>query len=223
MQILTEQVSQYSDFKEEAVICGINEDGTNKTEKKLFIEGIFMQKNIVNGNKRNYPDEVLDEAVKVYSENQIAHSASVGEMGHPDTPGINYERTCILTESLRPEGNNIIGKARVCKHLPLGRLLEGLILEGIRVGVSSRGRGRIDRGIVQRGFRLVAAADIVPEPSAPDAFVTAFEEKKSWLVNEHMMLEEEYDALYHEIQNSKNSNNFEVERIAILKNFINKF
>lgn len=221
--ILREQVMPYADFHEDVVVIGENQDGSPKTEKKLYIEGIFMQKNIKNGNKRRYPGEVLDEAVKVYTENQIANSASIGEMGHPDTPGINYERTCILTESLRNEGDNVIGKARVCKSLPLGKLLEGLISEGIRVGVSSRGRGRMVRGDVQRGFRLVAAADIVPEPSAPDAFVTAFEEKKSWLINESMMLEDEYDALYHEIQTSKNSKNFDAKRITILKNFINKF
>lgn len=147
------------------------EDG----QKKYYIEGIFMQAAIKNKNGRIYPSEVLDEAVQNYVESHVKANRAVGELGHPPTPTINYERVSHKIISLKREGNDFIGKALIL-DTPSGKIVKNLMDEGVNFGVSSRGLGSIKAnksGImeVQNDFRLATAADIVSDPSAPGALV----------------------------------------------------
>ena len=158
---------------------------TGKKEPRYIIEGIFLQGNIKNGNGRIYPIEVLDREVKDYTERLIVSGRAVGELGHPDSPAINLDRISHKIESLVKDGTNYIGKARITSKTPMGSIVCGLLEDGVRLGVSSRGAGSIvERGgisYVQDDFRLVTAADIVADPSAPDAFVNGIMEGKEWV------------------------------------------
>lgn len=152
----------------------------NTTKKILYIEGIFLQAGVVNRNKRLYPVNVLEGEVNRYNQERVAKGQGYGELGHPSGPMINLERVSHMTTSLRKEGNNFIGKARIA-DTPYGNIAKGLMESGARLGVSSRGLGNLkqnDKGImeVQSDFRLAAAADIVADPSAPDAFVNGIME-----------------------------------------------
>lgn len=222
IETFTEEAVSLSNWMEESFVEKMDENNQPIIGKYKYITGIFAQSEVINGNNRVYPYEILSEAVDKIQPKILASSA-IGEMGHPDTPGLKYERACILTTQLMMEGNNARGKARVLKSVPLGQLLEGLITDGVRIGVSSRGRGSLGNNNRVTKFWFVAPADVVPDPSAPDAFVTAIEEKRDWLVNEQMMTEEVYYGLKQDIIQSKNSKSFDVNKIKILKDFINKF
>ena len=157
---------------------------TEKGEKKYFIEGVFLQANLKNRNGRVYPMEILDKEASRYSENFIEQKRAFGELGHPDGPTINLERVSHMITSLRREGENYIGKAKVM-DTPYGKIVKNLIDEGAKLGVSSRGIGSLEerRGTnyVKDDFQLATAADIVADPSAPDAFVNGILEGKEWV------------------------------------------
>lgn len=153
--------------------------------KEYFIEGIFLQSNIKNRNGRMYPEGTMDGEVGRYMKEYVEKNRAYGELGHPDTPSINLDRVSHLITSLRKDGTNYIGKAKIL-DTPMGKIAKGLLDGGANLGVSSRALGTIKRDpnglqIVQDDFRLSTAADIVADPSAPDAFVRGIMENAEWI------------------------------------------
>lgn len=171
------------EYNEDSLLCEAKIDEAG--EKKHFIEGVFLQGNIKNRNGRVYPMETLTNEVKRYSEKYIANNRAFGELGHPDSPTVNLDRVSHLITELRPDGDNFIGKAKIM-GTPMGEIVKNLINEGAKLGVSSRGMGSLKPGKdganeVQDDFFLATAADIVADPSAPDAFVEGIMEGKEWI------------------------------------------
>jgi len=158
-------------------------EGTG-TNKKYYIEGVFLQGNLKNRNGRVYPMGILENEVSRYTDSLINKSRAYGELGHPDGPSINLERVSHMITKLSKEGNNFIGKAKIVET-PYGKIVSSLLAEGAKLGVSSRGLGtlREDNGVcyVNEDFKLATAADIVADPSAPDAFVNGIMESKEWI------------------------------------------
>lgn len=154
--------------------------------KDYFIEGVFLQSNLKNRNGRMYPRGVMQKEVDRYTKEYINKNRAYGELGHPDTPSINLDRVSHMIKSLRVEGDNYIGKAKIL-DTPYGKIVKALIDEGAQLGVSSRGLGSIVQkngvNLVQDDFMLSTAADIVADPSAPDAFVEGVMEGAEWVYN----------------------------------------
>ena len=153
--------------------------------KDYFIEGIFLQSELKNRNGRMYPEEVMDREVGRYMESLVKQNRAYGELGHPDTPSINLDRVSHLIVDLRKEGTNYIGKAKIMET-PMGNIARGLLDGGANLGVSSRALGSLRMNkegvqIVQDDFMLSTAADIVADPSAPDAFVRGIMESVEWV------------------------------------------
>lgn len=152
--------------------------------KSHFIEGVFLQSDIRNRNGRMYPYDTLSREVQKYNENYIQRGRALGELGHPDGPTINLDRVSHKIVSLQSEGKNFIGKAKILET-PMGKIAKNLLDEGVKLGVSSRGLGSIERrgdtNVVKDDFMLSTAADIVADPSAPDAFVEGIMENKEWI------------------------------------------
>jgi len=153
--------------------------------KEYFIEGIFLQSECVNRNGRMYTESVMDKEVKRYMENYVAKNRAYGELGHPDTPSINLDRVSHLITDLRKEGTNYVGKAKIM-DTPMGKIAKGLLDGGAQLGVSSRALGSLKMNkegvqVVQDDFMLSTAADIVADPSAPDAFVRGIMESAEWI------------------------------------------
>ena len=160
--------------------------------KNYKIRGIFMQADIKNRNGRIYPMEVLNEEVKKYNKNFIEQNRAFGELGHPDGPTVNLERVSHMITSLEPDGKNFIGEAKIM-DTPMGKIVKNLMDEGAKLGVSSRGMGSLkQRGganVVSDDFYLATAADIVADPSAPNAFVEGIMEGKEWVWNNGALVE----------------------------------
>lgn len=153
--------------------------------KEYFIEGIFLQSELKNRNGRVYPESVMDGEVKRYVENYVSKNRAYGELGHPDTPSINLDRVSHLITSLKKEGTNYIGRAKIL-DTPMGKIAKGLLDGGAQLGVSSRALGSLKLNkegvqVVQDDFMLSTAADIVADPSAPDAFVRGIMESAEWV------------------------------------------
>ena len=153
--------------------------------KKMFIEGVFLQGDIKNRNGRMYPVSTLAREVGRYNESFVSKGRALGELGHPDGPTVNLDRVSHKITSLRQEGNNFIGKAQLLST-PMGKIAQNLIGEGVTLGVSSRGVGSLKEDlhgckVVGEDFMLATAADIVADPSAPDAFVSGIMEGKEWI------------------------------------------
>jgi hypothetical protein len=153
--------------------------------KEYFIEGIFLQSDIKNRNGRMYPEQVMDKEVGRYMESLVKQNRAYGELGHPDTPSINLDRVSHLIVDLRKEGTNYIGKAKIMET-PMGNIARGLLDGGANLGVSSRALGSLQMNkegvqVVQDDFMLSTAADIVADPSAPDAFVRGIMESVEWV------------------------------------------
>jgi len=159
-------------------------------EKSYFVEGIFMQGDVLNNNKRVYPTNILDDAIAEYHKDKIVPKTAWGELGHPDSPKINLDKVAILVSDLTKQGNDFYGRAKVChEDCPMGKILRGLLKTGGRVGVSSRGLGSAnpseyngdDCNLVD-AFNL-RAIDVVADPSAPDAMVEAIQEEKQYILD----------------------------------------
>jgi hypothetical protein len=154
--------------------------------KEYFLEGVFLQANLKNRNGRVYPKEIMSKEIERYNEQYIKKNRAFGELGHPDSPSINLDRTAIMIKSLKEDGNNWIGKAKVM-DTPYGKIVKNLIDEGAQLGVSSRGLGSLKMvngtNLVQDDFMLATAADVVADPSAPDAFVNGIMENAEWIYN----------------------------------------
>ena len=154
-------------------------------DKKLYIEGVFLQGEIKNRNGRMYPISTLSREVNRYNEQFVCKGRALGELGHPDGPTVNLDRVSHKITSLVQEGNNFIGKAQIL-NTPMGKIASSLLDEGVMLGVSSRGVGSLQttsegHKVVGEDFMLATAADIVADPSAPDAFVSGIMEGKEWV------------------------------------------
>jgi len=193
--------------------------------KDLYIEGVFLQSNIQNRNGREYPSEVMDSEVQRYTENYIDKNRAFGELGHPDGPSINLERVSHMIKSLKKEGNNYVGKAKIMTETPYGAIVANLIKEGASLGVSSRGMGSVKqsqgKNIVQDDFYLATAADIVADPSAPDAFVNGIMEGKEWVWNNGAIKEYEISQYEKQLQEA-NRKQIEEVKLNLFKNFMSK-
>ena len=154
--------------------------------KEYFLEGVFLQSNLKNRNGRVYPKEIMAKEVNRYNEEYINKNRAFGELGHPDSPSINLDRTAIMIKSLKQDGDNWVGKAKVM-DTPYGKIVKNLIDEGAQLGVSSRGLGSLKMvngtNLVQDDFMLATAADVVADPSAPEAFVNGIMENAEWIYN----------------------------------------
>ena len=162
--------------------------------KNYKIRGIFMQADIKNRNGRIYPMEVLDEEVRNYNKKFIQQNRAFGELGHPDGPTVNLERVSHMITSLKPDGKNFIGEAKIM-DTPMGKIVKNLMDEGAKLGVSSRGMGSLKQkggaNVVSDDFYLATAADIVADPSAPNAFVEGIMEGKEWIWDNGTLVESE--------------------------------
>lgn len=162
----------------------------------LYITGAFIQMDVVNRNNRIYPSEYIPSMIDKYIAEKIDTGRAIGELNHPSDPYVNYERACIKIVELKRSGSDYIGKAKVLESLPLGGIVAGLLREGVKIGVSSRALGSVKPrsdgvNIVQSDYTLITAADVVSDPSAPDAFVTALMESKSWVYENGVLKEAE--------------------------------
>jgi len=177
------------------LICEINEEievlseANEAGNKDYYIKGIFMQGDIKNRNGRMYPQDVLAKEVKRYNEEYITKNRAFGELGHPQGPTINLDRASHMIKELYQDGSNFVGKAKIM-DTPMGKIVKSLMDEGASIGVSSRGMGSLKpvNGVqqVQNDFYLATAADIVADPSAPDAYVEGIMEGKEWVFDESL-------------------------------------
>ena len=193
-------------------------------KKDYKIKGVFLQSNIKNRNGRIYPKEVLDKEVTRYNKEFINKKRAFGELGHPDGPTVNLERVSHMITKLYPDGDNFIGEAKVM-NTPYGKIVKGLIDEGAQLGVSSRGMGSlVNRGgknYVKDDFYLATAADIVADPSAPDAFVEGIMEGKEWVWENGALIEKDIEAWRMEIYKAKK---FELDekKLQVFESFLKK-
>ena len=161
-------------------------------DKSYKIKGIFLQADIKNRNGRVYPMDILSKEVSKYNKNFIRENRAYGELGHPDGPTVNLERVSHITTSLVPDGKNFIGEAKIM-DTPMGKIVKNLMDEGCKLGVSSRGMGSLQQkngaNYVKDDFYLATAADIVADPSAPNAFVEGVMEGKEWVWNNGALVE----------------------------------
>ena len=180
-------------------ICEQKEDG----KKNYKIKGVFMQADIKNRNGRVYPMEVLNKEVKRYNKEYINEKRAFGELGHPDGPTVNLERASHMITKLYPDGKNFIGEAKIMST-PMGEIVKTLMDEGAKLGVSSRGMGSLDQkngaNYVRDDFYLATAADIVADPSAPNAFVEGIMEGKEWVWNNGSLVEAELERAKRRIE-----------------------
>lgn len=193
-------------------------------EKNYFIKGIFMQAEQKNRNGRIYPKEVLTREVKKYNKNYVKSNRAFGELGHPDGPVVNLERVSHMIKELKEDGNNWVGKAKIL-DTPYGKIVKNLIDEGAKLGVSSRGMGSLKpkkgTNVVQDDFYLATAADIVADPSAPDAFVEGIMEGKEWVWENGIIREREMEQYKRKIKES-HQKELEEKKLEIFKSFLSK-
>ena len=200
-------------------------EATSNGGKQYKIKGVFMQADIKNRNGRVYPVETLAKEVRRYTNEFINKKRAFGELGHPDGPTVNLERVSHMITSLKPEGKNFIGEAKVM-DTPYGKIVKNLIDEGAQLGVSSRGMGSIQqsqgRNVVGKDFYLATAADIVADPCAPDAFVEGIMENKEWVWDNGVLKSIEVEQYKEELEKTKRKELAEV-KANIFKDFISKF
>ena len=189
-------------------------------KKKYKIKGIFMQADIKNRNGRIYPMEVLQKEVQRYNKDQINENRAYGELGHPEGPTINLERASHMITSLVPDGKNFIGEAKILST-PMGKIVENLLSDGAKLGVSSRGMGSLaqKRGAnyVNGDFYLATAADIVADPSAPNAFVQGVMEGKEWVWNQGTLVEAELVRMKDRIERRTKSKHAKEDALEFAK------
>ena len=212
-------------ISEEAIeVDFVTEEDENK-KKNYFIEGIFMQSEMKNRNGRVYPKAILQKEVKRYTEKFIDTKRAFGELGHPDGPQVNLERVSHMITELVEDGANFVGRAKIM-DTPYGKIVKNLIDEGAKLGVSSRGMGSlkpVQDGLqeVQSDFYLATAADIVADPSAPDAFVSGIMEGKEWIWDNGLLKEKEIVEYQKRVERATEISRNKV-RIEAFENFITK-
>lgn len=211
------------------LITEINEDIQVLTEeiggkKSLYISGPFMMAEVKNKNGRIYPANVLFNEMKRYNENYVQKNRAFGELGHPEGPGINLERVSHMITELKQDGNNVVGKAKIM-DTPYGQIVQNLINNGAQLGVSSRGMGSLEEknGVkyVKDDFYLATAADIVADPSAPEAFVQGIMEGKEWIWDSGVLKQTAIESIKKEIVKAP-SKRLEETKIRAFSNFLSK-
>ena len=213
MKLITEEINSVQFIVEE--IGG---------KKSMFIEGVFLQTEQPNRNKRVYKRNVMEREVKRYTEQYIDNGRALGELGHPDGPTVNLDRVSHKIVSLTQEGNNFIGKAKLLET-PMGKIAKNLIEEGVTLGVSSRGIGSLSETrqgykLVGEDFMLATAADIVADPSAPDAFVQGIMEGKEWVFENGLLREQQIDAAKSTINKLVETRQFEEKKVQLFQDFL---
>ena len=192
-------ISEYNDYAISPVIIEQNENG----EKEYYIEGVFMQSEIKNRNGRVYPKNIMEKEVGRYRKEFIDKDRAFGELGHPEGPTINLDRVSHLITSLEEDGDNYVGRAKILST-PNGQIVRSLIKDGAKLGVSSRGLGSLeskgDAQYVKGDFQLATAADIVADPSAPEAFVEGIYEGVEWVMENGLLKAVELEAMQREIR-----------------------
>ena len=191
-------------------------------KKHLYIEGVFLQSEVKNRNGRVYPFNILNREVERYTEQYVKTGRALGELGHPDGPSVNLDRVSHRIVELRSQGSDFYGKARILET-PLGNIAKSLLEEGVKLGVSSRGMGSLEErngtNYVRDDFMLATAADIVADPSAPDAFVNGIMEGKEW-VWDNGILREHQIAKYHRYISESNRKNSEERKLKAFGHFL---
>jgi len=191
-------------------------------KKNLYIEGVFLQADIKNRNGRVYPFSVLEREVGRYNEHYVGAGRALGELGHPNGPTVNLERVSHKIVSLKAEGSNFIGKAQILTT-PMGDIAKNLLENGVKLGVSSRGMGTLEEkngaNYVRNDFMLATAADIVADPSAPDAFVNGIMEGKEW-VWENGILREQQITNYQRYISKSTRKNLEERKLNAFQHFL---
>lgn len=211
MKLITESIEDIQILEEE----------TNG-KKNLYIEGVFLQADIKNRNGRVYPFSVLEREVGRYNEEHVTTGRALGELGHPDGPTVNLDRVSHKIVKLQAEGTNFIGRAQILST-PMGNIAKSLLGEGVKLGVSSRGMGSLEerQGVnyVRDDFMLATAADIVADPSAPDAFVNGIMEGKEW-VWDNGLLKEAKVAKYQRYISESTRRNLEERSLKVFQDFL---
>jgi hypothetical protein len=211
-------ISEYHDSNIQ-VITEAKADG----KKEYFIEGVFMQADKKNRNGRIYERSILEGAVNKYVEEQVKTGRAVGELNHPDGPGINLDKVSHRITELRFEGSDVIGKASILQT-PMGKIVEGLLEGGVKLGVSSRGMGSLEKknGVMQVGKDfMLATVDIVQDPSAPEAFVNGIMEGVDWVWDNGILKPQEIEIIETEIKEARNMRSSDIE-VKAFKNFLSK-
>jgi hypothetical protein len=211
------------------LICEVNEniqiitEANEAGEKQYFLEGILMQGNLKNKNGRMYPTETLANEVARYNREFVEQNRAYGELGHPQGPTINLERVSHMIKSLRQENDNFIGRVKIM-DTPYGNIVKNLMKEGAKLGFSSRGMGSlVKRGElmeVQKDFHLATAADIVADPSAPQALANGIMEGKEWVWDNGILVEKDVARIKKDINEGYSTRE---ERETVLLNAFNKF
>ena len=213
MKLITEAIENIQVLEEE-----------KNGKKLLYIEGVFLQSELKNRNGRMYPFETLNREVGRYNEEYVKSNRALGELGHPDGPTVNLDRVSHKIVELRAEGTNFMGNAQIL-DTPMGQIARSLLKEGVQLGVSSRGMGSIDKredcSIVQDDFMLTTAADIVADPSAPDAFVNGIMEGKEWVWHNGILKETEV-AKYKGVMDASSRQELEEKTLKVFNDFLSK-
>ena len=213
MKLITEEISDVKFITE-----------GKGSKKKMYIEGVFLQGNLKNRNGRMYPVDTLAKEVSRYNESFVAKGRAVGELGHPDGPTVNLDRVSHKIVDLHQEGNNFVGKAQLLET-PMGKIAKSLLAEGVTLGVSSRGIGTLkeDRDglkVVGEDFQLASAADIVADPSAPDAFVNGIMEGKEWVWEGGILREQFVDQTKKRINTLVDQKTLEEHKLGLFTDFL---
>ena len=213
MKLITEEISSVKFITE-----------GKGAKKKLYIEGVFLQGEIKNRNGRMYPVTTLAKEVGRYNESFVNKGRALGELGHPDGPTVNLDRVSHKIVRLEQKGNNFIGKAQLLET-PMGKIAKSLISEGVTLGVSSRGVGSIreDRSgckVVGEDFMLATAADIVADPSAPDAFVSGIMEGKEWVWDGGVLREQHAQTIKDKINSLGGTGRLEEHKLNLFNDFL---
>ena len=212
MKLITEQIEPVEILTEE-------KDG----KKNTYIKGVFLQTEITNRNGRMYKYETMEREVGKYNEEFIKRGRALGELGHPEGPTINLDRVSHKIVELQPEGKNFIGKAKLLET-PMGKIAKNLLEEGVQLGVSSRGLGSLRKegstSIVADDFILSTAADIVADPSAPDAFVQGIYEGKEWTLVDGAIKEAQLEAVKHALDNAPSKEELAERKISAFESLL---
>ena len=217
MKLISEQWSDEVNY--------LVEEDPKTGKKHAYIEGVMLQTEVKNKNGRIYPKEVMQKEVKRYNKEYVDQNRAYGELGHPEGPTINLERTSHLITSLKEDGNNFVGKAKILST-PMGEIVKNLLDDGARLGVSSRGMGSLKASdakggvqLVQSDFQLATAADIVADPSAPDAFVDGVMEGVEWIWDNGVIKAQKIEEYKHSIQRAKTQKLQEV-KLNVFSDFL---
>ena len=211
-------ISEFNDYAVAPVIVEENEKG----EKEYFIEGVFMQSDIKNRNGRIYPEQVMKKEVDRYVKEFVEKDRAFGELRHPDGPTINLDKVSHMITKLEQDGKNFMGRAKILST-PNGQIVRNLINDGAKLGVSSRGLGSLEtRGgaqVVKDDFQLATAADIVADPSAPEAFVEGIMEGVEWYYDSGILKMKDAEQMQKELRTAKSSK-LQETKLNLWKKFV---